>query len=63
MSISNTFKKLILNTILGVIILLIINIIGSKYNFTIAINEFSALTIGILGIPGLIFLVFLKFMV
>ncbi len=63
MSISNTFKKLILNTILGVIILLIINIIGSKYNFSIAINEFSAITIGILGIPGLIFLIFLKFMV
>lgn len=63
MSISNTFKKLVLNTILGVIILLIINIIGSKYNFSIAINEFSALTIGILGIPGLIFLVFLKLMV
>lgn len=63
MSISKTFKKIILNTILGVILLLIINIIGSKYNFSIAINEFSALIIGILGIPGLIFLVFLKFMI
>ena len=56
-------KKLLINTILGAVLLAIINFIGIYFNFNIALNIYSALIIGILGVPGLGLLIFLKFMV
>lgn len=55
-------KKLFINTILGAILLAIINFVGIYFNFNIALNIYSALIIGILGVPGLVLLIFLKFM-
>ncbi len=59
----NILKKIIINTILGAVLLAIINFIGIYLNFNIALNIYSALIIGILGVPGLVLLIFLKFMV
>jgi SigmaK-factor processing regulatory protein BofA. len=56
-------KRLLINILLGVILLIIINFIGIYFNFSIALNVYSALIVGILGVPGLVLLVFLKFMV
>jgi inhibitor of the pro-sigma K processing machinery len=56
-------KKLLINTILGAVLLAIINFVGIYFNFFIALNIYSALIIGILGVPGLVLLIFLKFMV
>ncbi len=63
MNIGKVFKKLFINIILGVILLIIINFVGSYFSFRIALNVYSALIVGVLGVPGLILLVFLKFMV
>ncbi|MPW26203.1 pro-sigmaK processing inhibitor BofA [Alkalibaculum sp. M08DMB] len=49
-----------INSILGGLILFILNIFGQAYNFQIGINPLNALTIGVLGIPGLIMLIILK---
>lgn len=56
-------KKILLNTILGAVLLAIINFVGLYFDFNIALNIYSALIVGILGVPGLVLLVFLKFMV
>lgn len=56
-------KKLLINTVLGGVFLAVINFIGIYFNFYIALNIYSALIIGILGVPGLILLICLKFMV
>ncbi|HEY5584466.1 MAG TPA: pro-sigmaK processing inhibitor BofA family protein [Ruminiclostridium sp.] len=56
-------KKLLINTVLGAVLLAVINFIGIYFNFNIALNIYSALIIGILGVPGLGLLIFLKFMV
>ncbi len=56
-------KKVLLNTVLGAVLLAIINFVGIYFNFSIALNIYSALIIGILGVPGLILLIFLKYMV
>ena len=56
-------KKLLINTVLGAVLLAVINFIGIYFNFNIALNIYSALIIGVLGIPGLVLLIFLKFMV
>ncbi|MCR4436484.1 MAG: pro-sigmaK processing inhibitor BofA family protein [Clostridiales bacterium] len=53
--------KLIYNTILGGIALIAINLAGSLFQFHIAFNIVTALTAGVLGIPGIVMLVILKF--
>ena len=63
MNIVKILKKLLINTILGAVLLVIINFVGIYFNFNIALNIYSALIVGILGIPGLVLLIFLKFMV
>lgn len=63
MNVVKILKKLLVNTILGAVLLAVINFIGIYFNFNIALNIYSALIIGVLGVPGLVLLIFLKFMV
>ena len=51
--------KLILNSILGVILLYIINMVGAIWGLHIGINFVTVLIVGILGIPGAILLLIL----
>lgn len=43
--------KLVGNSILGGILIFIINIVGAMFNFHIGLNVGTAIIIGILGIP------------
>lgn len=54
--------RLVINGILGGIAILVINLIGGPLGFTLALNPVSALIAGILGLPGIILLVILKFL-
>lgn len=54
--------KILLNSFLGAVLLLLINYIGSRVDFHIALNVGTALTVGFLGIPGIALLVIIKFM-
>ena len=49
--------KILLNTLLGFVVLFIINLIGTIFGFSIPINLISALVVGFLGLPGLILLI------
>ena len=49
--------KLLINGIIGIVLLYVANFIGEYLNFYITINPITALIAGILGIPGVIFLV------
>lgn len=51
--------KLIINSILGVILLYLINLIGGIWGLHIGINVVTTLVVGILGIPGAILLTIL----
>lgn len=55
-----TLLKIIFNSLLGGVLIYIINIIGVSFSFHIGLNIFTAVFIGILGIPGAILLVVLK---
>ncbi|MDV3428202.1 MAG: pro-sigmaK processing inhibitor BofA family protein [Bacillota bacterium] len=55
--------KLVLNGILGAVLLFIVNFIGGFFNFSIGINIYTALIAGFFGIPGVIFLIFFKFII
>jgi inhibitor of the pro-sigma K processing machinery len=52
--------RLMLNAVLGAISLLLINLVGSLFNYHIALNPVTAFIAGILGIPGIFLLVVLK---
>lgn len=55
--------KLVFNSILGGILIYIINMIGGTWGFHIGLNFYTSILIGILGIPGAIFLILIKLLV
>ena len=55
--------KLLLNTATGFIVLIIFNLIGSIFGFSISVSLLHAAVIGILGIPGLIILILLNILI
>lgn len=55
-----TILKLIINSILGGVLIFIINIIGATFNFHIGLNIITSIFVGILGIPGAIVIVIIK---
>jgi len=54
--------RLLLNSLLGGMVILVINFLGQYINFHISLNFFSALIVGTLGLPGVILLVILKYL-
>lgn len=54
--------KLIGNSVLGGVLIFVINAIGSIWKFHIGLNVGTAIITGILGIPGVVLLIFLKFL-
>ena len=52
--------KLIVNSVLGGLLIFIINLLGSAGGFHIGLNVVTAVLVGLLGIPGAILLIILK---
>lgn len=48
--------KLLLNSMIGIILLYIINLIGAAWGLHIGINVITSIFVGLLGIPGVILL-------
>jgi len=55
--------KIVLNSILGGVLIWIINLIGATWGFHIGLNLYTSILVGVLGIPGAIFLIIIKFLV
>ena len=55
--------KLLLNSIFGGIIIYIVNIIGSNFNFHIGLNIINSIIIGLLGLPGVVCLIIIKLLI
>ncbi|MDO5018445.1 MAG: pro-sigmaK processing inhibitor BofA family protein [Lagierella massiliensis] len=53
-------RKLILNSISGLLLLVVFNIIGGIFGITLKITFINALISGIFGIPGIVVLLLLK---
>lgn len=52
--------RLLLNGIIGGLVLFVLNMVGTLVGFRIALNAFTALIAGTLGIPGVALLVLLR---
>ncbi len=53
--------KILINIGIGAVLLFIVNYIGGYFDFNIPINWVSALVVGLLGIPGVVILAILQF--
>jgi inhibitor of the pro-sigma K processing machinery len=49
--------KLLLNSVLGLILLVAVNFIGGYFSFALPINVVTVLISGFLGIPGILMLI------
>jgi len=49
--------KLLINSVIGLILLLVVNFIGAYFSFLIPINLITIIIAGFLGIPGLLLLI------
>ncbi len=53
--------RLVGNILIGGIIIVVINGIGQFFNFQLSLNLYSALIVGLLGVPGVALLFVLKY--
>lgn len=49
--------KLVINSLLGGVLIFIINIVGTSFGLHIGLNIITSIMVGILGIPGAILLI------
>ena len=54
--------KLVINGIVGGVILLGINLIGASFGFALNVTWVTALIVGILGVPGVIIVAIMQFL-
>ena len=55
--------KLILNTGIGFLALWLVNFFGDAFGISLGLNWVNALTVGVLGFPGLVLLLLLKYLI
>lgn len=55
--------RLVINSLLGAVFLILFNMVGQYFNFYIGVNLITALMLGILGIPGFIAILLLKLLI
>ena len=55
--------KIIINSILGGIVIYIINLIGANFGFHIGLNVITSIIVGTLGLPGAIILILIKLII
>lgn len=53
--------KLLLNTLIGFVALFILNFLGDFVGISLGINWLNALVTGVLGVPGVVLLLLLKY--
>lgn len=58
-----TILKLVINSVLGGVVIFLINFIGAYFNFHIGLNLVTSIFVGILGIPGAIVIVIIKLLI
>jgi len=51
--------KLLINAGMGFLMLLVVNIIGGFFDFSLGISLFNAVVAGVLGVPGILFMIIL----
>ncbi len=53
--------KLVINGLVGGLVIFIVNLIGANFGFMIDLNWITALIVGFLGVPGVVIVAILQF--
>lgn len=53
--------KLVINGLVGGLIIFVVNLIGANFGFMIDLNWITALIVGFLGVPGVVIVAILQF--
>ena len=53
--------KLVINGLVGAVIIFVVNLVGANFGFAIDLNWITALIVGILGVPGVVIVAILQF--
>jgi len=48
--------------VLGAVVLMVVNLFGGMFGFSVAVNPFTALAVGFLGLPGAVLVILLNFL-
>ncbi|HAH96345.1 MAG TPA: SigmaK-factor processing regulatory BofA [Firmicutes bacterium] len=57
----NTVVRLLLNCVAGVLVLFGLNVVGQTWSLGLPLNPFTALVAGFMGLPGVAWLLALKY--
>lgn len=52
--------RLLADGVLGAAVLMIVNLIGAFFDFSVAVNPFTAMAVGFLGLPGAVLVILLQ---
>ena len=52
--------RLLAGGVLGALALLLVNVVGALFGFTVSVNPFTAMAVGFLGLPGAVLVVVLQ---
>lgn len=55
--------KLVINSVLGGIVIFLINLIGKAWGFHVGLNLFTSILVGLLGLPGAVCLIIIKLLI
>ncbi|MGI6028730.1 MAG: pro-sigmaK processing inhibitor BofA family protein [Candidatus Heteroscillospira sp.] len=55
--------KLLLNALSGFVFLFVFNILGSFFEISLGLNFINALVAGVLGVPGVVLLLLVKYLI
>lgn len=53
--------KLVINGLIGGLVIFVVNLIGANFGFMIDLNWITALIVGFLGVPGVVIVTILQF--
>lgn len=53
--------KLVINGLVGGLVIFVVNLIGANFGFTIDLTWITALIVGFLGVPGVVIVTILQF--
>ena len=54
--------RLAAGSVLGALILMLVNLVGGIFGFSVPVNPFTAMAVGFLGLPGAVLVVALRFL-
>lgn len=55
--------RLLAGGVLGAITLMMVNLVGSLFDFSVSVNPFTAMAVGFLGFPGALLVILLQLLI